>query len=611
MNVSAFGHGRSCQSHDYRAIPFVLTERSSSGLREGPTVQWSGLQSNLEHAESDTLILLDCCSAASSISGDGSGVSEIIAACGFETWAPGVGDHSFTRSLIDELRYWSRHQKLSVAILHQKVLSRIKHWKPRFGTTGEHEQRKTPIYVVLSNEGKQRSIDLSPLLPRIRPPVELATISEDHPYDSSSSSSESPPNSDEQATASSHSSLDHVWPDMEFESPKALISVALEEDQWLQTDDWLRWLRSIPALVKHTRVEGVFKSGSTMILLSLPVAVWDLLPQEPAIHFIGFIQSNNLLSGGHSRQSTSQYSIACLSDQTDTIDLTKELEMCHRNYQAKISHIEARMKEADDAYREKIELIENDYQSAVHYVKGTEKMLKRMKDELTKYKRQKERLQTSLDAANSFRPKILKGPRNLTISDIAGSVTKGHTLDVLNNYTTIFIVDDSTSMQPLWLETIGILEACICQLDVSDSDGGYSIDLMNGEKGIQTITDLNPLRAIVLSGENLTYQLLCGHLDAYKDSLSRLSLNERQSHAGLNLITLTGSIPSRPFMAIKDLLEEAQIDLGNLGLTEHKVGIQFVRIGNRDSTNSFFQDLEKEYISTHNQESAVSDFATC
>jgi len=28
----------------------------------------------------------------------------------------------------------------------------------------------------------------------------------------------------------------------------------------------------------------------------------------------------------------------------------------------------------------------DDYQSAVHYVKGTEKMLKRMKDELGKYK---------------------------------------------------------------------------------------------------------------------------------------------------------------------------------------------------------------------------------
>jgi len=42
--------------------------------------------------------------------------------------------------------------------------------------------------------------------------------------------------------------------------------------------------------------------------------------------------------------------------------------------------------EVEAAYREKLSQLENDYQSAVHYVKGTEKMLKRMKDELSKYK---------------------------------------------------------------------------------------------------------------------------------------------------------------------------------------------------------------------------------
>ena len=54
--------------------------RASTGAPESPTVQWSGLQNLLEHAESDVLILLDCCAAASSISETGSGVTEVIAA---------------------------------------------------------------------------------------------------------------------------------------------------------------------------------------------------------------------------------------------------------------------------------------------------------------------------------------------------------------------------------------------------------------------------------------------------------------------------------------------------------------------------------------------------
>ena len=269
---------------------------ASTGAPESATVHWSGLQNMLEHAESDVLILLDCCAAASSISGTGSGVTEVIAACGFETWAPGVGEHSFTRSLIDELRYWSRDHTLSVAMLHNKVLSRIKYWKPRFGVTGEREYRKTPIYIVLSSEGKQRSIGLKPLQPNGHLAVELAATSIQGPLsDSSESSIEAQTIGDDDTLNSSQSSIDQVWPDPEFHHPKVLISLSLEEDQWLHTDEWVEWMRSVPAFVKYANVDGIYKSGSTLIVLSIPVAVWDLLPKDPAIAFINFIKSGNLL----------------------------------------------------------------------------------------------------------------------------------------------------------------------------------------------------------------------------------------------------------------------------------------------------------------------------
>lgn len=257
-------------------------------------MQWSGLQSLLEHAESDVLILLDCCAAASSISSAGSGVTEVIAACGFETGAPGVGDHSFTRSLIDELRYWGQGHTLSVAMLHNKVLSRLKYWKPRFGTTGEHEHRKTPIYIVLANEGKQRSIALIPLSPAKPPAVELAAASFSK-SSSSDTSMESQLDIHGNTQNSSQSSLDQIWPDLKFHCPKVLMSIALEEDQMLHTAGWVDWLRSVPAMVKYAHVEGIFKSGSTMMLLSIPVAIWDLLPKNPAMMFIAFIHSQNLL----------------------------------------------------------------------------------------------------------------------------------------------------------------------------------------------------------------------------------------------------------------------------------------------------------------------------
>lgn len=52
--------------------------------------------------------------------------------------------------------------------------------------------------------------------------------------------------------------------------------------------------------------------------------------------------------------------------------------------------------DSETAYREKLSQLESDYQSAVHYVKGTEKMLKQMKEQLSRYKTDNGRLKNEL-----------------------------------------------------------------------------------------------------------------------------------------------------------------------------------------------------------------------
>lgn len=84
-------------------------------------------------------------------------------------------------------------------------------------------------------------------------------------------------------------------------------------------------------------------------------------------------------------------------DQARLRELELQLEASVKAHTALQTSFETREQEADRAYREKLEQLENDYQSAVHYVKGTEKMLKRMKDELSKYKTHNTRLQTELE----------------------------------------------------------------------------------------------------------------------------------------------------------------------------------------------------------------------
>lgn len=248
----------------------------------------------LEQAKSDVLILLDCCAAASSATGSGSGITETIAACGFEARAPGVGQHSFTRSLIDELRYLHRTGPFSTSLLHNKVLSRVKYWRPRFSPSARHrELRRTPIYIVISDETRPRSIEIeAQQKPSITP---VSSPSLDSTLSSSSSLSEDVIQTTATNSGSSNSSANDVWPDKEFKCPKVLISVALEEEQWLSAQQWADWMRSIPGLVKYANVEGVYKSDSTLMLLTIPVAIWDLVPPNPAINFIGFTRSQDLM----------------------------------------------------------------------------------------------------------------------------------------------------------------------------------------------------------------------------------------------------------------------------------------------------------------------------
>ena len=86
-------------------------------------------------------------------------------------------------------------------------------------------------------------------------------------------------------------------------------------------------------------------------------------------------------------------------EQSKLRELEAQLQNSLKSHEDTKSQFDQRMHEADSTYREKLEQLENDYQSAVHYVKGTEKMLKKMKEELTKYKSANQQLQTDLESS--------------------------------------------------------------------------------------------------------------------------------------------------------------------------------------------------------------------
>jgi hypothetical protein len=98
------------------------------------------------------------------------------------------------------------------------------------------------------------------------------------------------------------------------DNPHVMVTLSLEDDQHLDLNAWEQWLASFPALAKHVKVQGVFKSHSTLLLLSLPVMVWDMLPDDPACSFIAFIRSDNLISSKQPQQKTIRVSVPGMPD---------------------------------------------------------------------------------------------------------------------------------------------------------------------------------------------------------------------------------------------------------------------------------------------------------
>ncbi|KAJ7706377.1 hypothetical protein B0H17DRAFT_1156675 [Mycena rosella] len=101
--------------------------------------------------------------------------------------------------------------------------------------------------------------------------------------------------------------------------------------------------------------------------------------------------------------------------------------------EARAVEAERKLEETEQGYKARMQQMEEDYQLAVHYVKGTEKMMRRMRDELTKQKNTTVSLQADLDAARGVKSpqdrKLLNGRSTPSSDDGNDAVLRGQLVD--------------------------------------------------------------------------------------------------------------------------------------------------------------------------------------
>jgi hypothetical protein len=170
-------------------------------------------------------------------------------------------------------------------MLHAEVLARLKHPRPITINGKYFEARSTPVHFMMTSNHKAPSIEMSRMSRGDNLPSPELTPMPAMAHETGRAADSAPV-----------SRNDYMFTEPNEDTPHVMISLALEDDQRLDINAWEQWLGAFPAMAKYVKVQGVFKSHSTMLLVSMPVSIWDLLPEDHATSFVAFIRSNNLMT---------------------------------------------------------------------------------------------------------------------------------------------------------------------------------------------------------------------------------------------------------------------------------------------------------------------------
>lgn len=239
---------------------------------EMPELDWTKYQDRFQEREAHVVFILDTCHAGAAASppplkSPWKGLKELFVACGKNERTTAVNENSFTKALIKELRvFQAKEASCTIAELASALAMK----------TRELGLRNTPIRVGLSKMANETGGW------RIR----------FYPHNSQST----PDSSEVSSNGHSH---------------RVLFAIRLHDPSHPgDVHDWERWLKMYapdtvadidvgvslsPSPTSQIAIEGSFEHGSTLLLLSLPRSVWDVIPKRPEYKFIDYVRSENLL----------------------------------------------------------------------------------------------------------------------------------------------------------------------------------------------------------------------------------------------------------------------------------------------------------------------------
>lgn len=264
---------------------------SSNPREDAAKLKWDGVRCLFEDAQSEILLLIDSCAVRDTPMAGSHGPKQAIAAYTPDQVPLETGPRSFSAVLTETLQKLSTSgrpfsvQRLYDDLRQQKQQeSALACGKLSNGPTKPNPApERLPVFFTLT-PAKGQGIILVPLDPKV---AQL----------------QSPPQSADADAPSAAWKSNREGPSL---VPEEVLELSLDEQRVLVCTTFVgdaspdmaffnQWLHNTPPTVSKFTVEGMFLGPPTMLLISMPHNVWNIVQHDKVCCFLGNINSHNMI----------------------------------------------------------------------------------------------------------------------------------------------------------------------------------------------------------------------------------------------------------------------------------------------------------------------------
>ncbi|KLU86669.1 hypothetical protein MAPG_05681 [Magnaporthiopsis poae ATCC 64411] len=249
-------------------------------------LKWDGVRCLFEDAQSDMLLLLDSCAPREAPMAGSHGVKQAIAAYTTDQIPRETPARSFTSCLAESLSklsagrpFTTQRLQEEVALLQQKSVPERALTNGAAGPPTPQQDVCPPVLFTLT-AGKGQGISL-PVLP---------------PPGGSRGQAEQPNGDNNDARIKQEDELigPEAVADLTFDEARALVCTTFVGDASQDMTFFNSWLQNATPIGIKLTVEGMFLGPPTMLLVSMPHSVWNIVQHDKVCCFLGHITSHNM-----------------------------------------------------------------------------------------------------------------------------------------------------------------------------------------------------------------------------------------------------------------------------------------------------------------------------